>query len=83
MIIGLARALEGNTNERAQLRGERWRKHRVALDDTGIAIGGLLAQAGAIKQRDAQAALGEMQRDRRADDAGAEHDGVRARHSSS
>ena len=38
--------------------------------------------AGALDQRHAHAALGEMQRDRGADDAGAEHNGVRASHPS-
>ena len=80
MIIGLARALERDARQRAEIGRERRREHRVALDHAGIAIGGLLAHAGAIDQRHAQAALGEMQRDRGADNAGAEHDGVRACH---
>jgi hypothetical protein len=78
MIIRLACALERDTRQRAGIGRKRRREHGIALDHAGIAIGGLLAHAGAIDQRDAQAPLGKVQRDRGADNAGTEHDGVRA-----
>src|ERR1700690_2789319 len=80
MIVRLARALERDARQRAEIGRERRRKNSIALDHAGIAIGGLLAHAGAIDQRNAQAPLGEMQRNRGADNAGAENDGVRACH---
>jgi hypothetical protein len=80
MVIGLAGALERDAQQRGRIGGKRRRQDRVALDDAGIAERGLFAHAGAIEQRDAQAALGEMQRDRSADNAGAEHDCIGAGH---
>ena len=46
-------------------------EYRVAFDDSGVAIGSLLADARAIDQGDTQTAFGEMQGDRCADNAGA------------
>ena len=59
---------------------ESGRKHRVAFDHAGVAVGGFLPRLAPIDERDGEPALGEMQRDRGADDAGAEHDRVRASH---
>src|SRR5450759_2297439 len=80
MIVGLAGALDRDAQQRAWIGGKRRREDRVALYNAGIAIGGLLAHAGAIDQRDAHAALDEMQRDRGADNAGAEHNRIGACH---
>src|SRR3954468_10386128 len=52
------------------------RQERIALDDAGVAVGRLLARTTAVDQCYRKAALGEMESNRGADDAGAEHDGV-------
>ena len=75
-IIGFTRALECDAHERAKVRRESRRKNGVALDNAGITERGLLAEAGAIDQRNAKPALGEMQRHAGADDAGAQNDRV-------
>ena len=80
MIIGFRRALERDPQQRRQSRRKRRRKDGVAFDDAGIAVGRPLARPAAIDQRDREAALGEMQRDRGADDAGSKHDDIGARH---
>jgi hypothetical protein len=49
------------------------RKERVAFEHAGIAVGCFLARATLVDQRDRDAALGKLQRDRGADDARAEH----------
>src|SRR5262249_14843336 len=53
----------------------------VAFDHAGIAVRGFFARRAAIDERNGEAALGEVERDRGADNAGAEHDGIAARHS--
>src|SRR6185312_4473442 len=80
MIIGVACPLERDACERCPRRREGRRQYRIALDDAGIAEGGLLACACALNQRHCHAALGEMQRDACADDAGAQNDRVGACH---
>src|SRR5262249_14696930 len=83
MIVGLAGALECDAQECACIRWEGRRKYRVALDDAGVAIGGLLADSCPINQSHAQPAFGEMQRYRRADNSGAENHRIRACHAKS
>src|SRR5690348_11955720 len=82
MIVGVAGALERDTHERAEICGKGWRDKGIALNDPGIAIRRLLADSRAIDQCHAQAALDEMQRDRRTDDSGAQNHCVGACHSS-
>jgi hypothetical protein len=80
VIVGFGRALSRNPRQRAEAGRERVRKQRIALDHPGIAIGCLLPRRAAVQERDREAALDEVQRDRGADDAGTEHDGVSSRH---
>ncbi len=82
MVIGFGRPFERDPDEGRQPRRESRRKNRVALDDARIAVGGLLARGAAIDQRDAQSPFCELQRDRGADDAGTEHDGIGSSHGS-
>ena len=71
VIVGLRRLFQGNPHQRTEI-GRKWMwKQRIAFDHAGIAEGRLLARAAAVEQGDAQPALGEMQRNGRADDAGA------------
>ena len=69
MVIGIARALEHDARERAQIGRKRRRKYRIAFDNAGIAIGRLLAEPGSINQRHRKPALREMERHRNADNA--------------
>ena len=80
MIIRFRRLLERDAQQRRPARREGCRKDGIAFDDAGIAVGGALARAAAVDQRDRQAALGEVHRDAGADNAGSEHDGIGARH---
>ena len=80
MVVRLRRLLERDPQSAREASPESRRKQRVGLDDAGIAVGGALARLAAVDQRDREAALGEVQRDRGADDAGAEHDRVGASH---
>ena len=65
-----------------QSRRKRRRENGVALDDAGIAEEVPSPGPAAIDQRDRQAALDEMDRDGRADDAGAEYDDIGVRQGS-
>ena len=80
MIVRLRRPLERDPQQRQQPGRKRVREKRVAFDDAGVAVGGFLARPAAIDQRDRKPALGEVQRRRGADDAGAEHDHIASRH---
>jgi hypothetical protein len=48
MIVGLARAPEGDPQQRAEIGWKCRREYRVAFDDAGVAIGSLLADARAV-----------------------------------
>ena len=80
MVVRIGRALERDLGEPREPAGKRRRKHRVALDDAGVAVRGLLARPAAVDQRDREPAPREVQRGRDADDAGAEDDRIGARH---
>ncbi len=80
MIVRLRRALEREPQQRRHPRREGVGKERIALEHAGVAVGGFLARPALVDQRDGDPALGELQRDRRADDAGAEHDHLRSSH---
>ena len=80
MVIGNRRTLERDAQQLVPMRRKRRRKNRVAFDDAGIAVGRALARPAAIDQRDRKTALDEMQRDRGADDAGAQDDDIGSRH---
>ncbi len=56
------------------------REDRFAFDQPGIPVGRFLARPAPVDERHRKPALGEMQGDGRADDAGPEHDDVGARH---
>ena len=56
------------------------REKRIAFEHARIAVGGLLARRALVDQRNGDPALGELQRDRRADDTRAEHDHLRTSH---
>ena len=60
--------------------GEGVRKQRIAFEHASVAVGGLLAWPALVDQRDRDAALGQMQCDRRADDAGTQNQNVPAGH---
>src|SRR5215470_14397293 len=55
------------------MRRKRRRKYCVALDDTGVAVGCLLADPRAVDQDNTETAFCEMQRHRCADNAGTEN----------
>ena len=80
MIVGLRRLLQRDPQELAEALREGVREKRIAFDDSGVAVGGFLARAAAVDQRDRKPALGEMQRRRHADDAGAQHDCIGSGH---
>ncbi len=80
VVIGLGRALERDAQQGRPIGRKGGRKDRIAFDHAGIAVGGLLARPAAVDERRRQTALGELEPDRGADDAGPEHDGVDARH---
>jgi len=80
VIIGFRRALERDPQQRDRIRGEGGRKDGVAFDHAGIAVRGLFAGCAAIQKRNRKPALGEMQPNGGADNAGTEHDGIDARH---
>ena len=80
MVVRLRRALERDPQQGGKTRREGGRKNRVAFDYAGIAVGGLLARIAAVDERDAQALPGELQRGGGADDAGAQHNDIGARH---
>ena len=46
VIVRRRRALERDAQKLGKARRERGRKHRIAFDDAGIAIGGALARPG-------------------------------------
>ena len=80
VIVGFRRAFERDAQQGDGVRRKgRW-KDGVALDRPRVAVGGLLARRAAIEQRDSQAALGQMQSDGGADNAGTKHDGIDACH---
>jgi hypothetical protein len=81
VIVGFRRALERHPQQRDRVGREGGRKDGVAFDHAGIAVRGFFARRAAIDERNAEAALGEVQRDRCADNTGAEHDGIAAYHS--
>jgi hypothetical protein len=76
VIIGDRRALERDACQLRPIGRERRRKYRVAFDYAGIAVGGRLTRPAPVDERDREAALGEMNRDGRADDAGSENDDI-------
>src|SRR5208282_5306830 len=80
MIVGPRRTFERNAEKLHPIRRKAGWKYGVALDDARIAVGGALARPGAVDQRDPEAALGEMNGDRGADNAGAEHDDIGTGH---
>ena len=53
---------------------------RVAFEHSGVAVGRPLARPLPVDERDRDAALGQMQCDRRADDAGTQNQNVPAGH---
>ena len=80
MVIGLGCPLEHDAQQRAGIGGKDRREDRVAFDYSGIPVRGLLAGCAPIHERHGKAALGEMQRNRGADNARSEHHRVDARH---
>ena len=79
VIIDHRRAFERDAGELDPVRRERRRKNRIALDDAGIAVGGALARPAPVDQRNRQAALDKVDRDRGADNAGSKHDDIGVR----
>src|SRR5262249_29211753 len=80
MIIRLGRALERDPQQGAKAARKRMREQRAAFNDAGIAIGGFLARPAPIDESHREPTLDEMQRNRGADDAGTEHDGISTCH---
>src|SRR5580658_6878674 len=79
VIIDDWRAFQCDLREVGKTRREcRW-KYRIALDNSGIAMGCALTRALPIDQGDRQAALGEMESNGGADDTRTEHHDIRAR----
>src|SRR5208282_5320227 len=76
MIVGPRRTFERDAEKLHPIRRKAGWKYGVALDDARIAVRGALARPRAVDQRDPEAALGEMNGDRGADNAGAEHDDI-------
>src|SRR5215470_14489766 len=74
MIVRLGGALERDLNELLQAARKRGRKHAGADNDAGVAVARLLARTAPVDQRDRQTAFGKVQRDRCADNAGAQND---------
>jgi hypothetical protein len=83
MIVGLGRALERDPQAFPPIGGKCRRKHRIALDHTGIAIGGPLPRPTTVDQGNRQAALGEVNGDRGANDPGPKDNDIGARHGTS
>ena len=63
MVVGFAGALERYPQNPAQVRREGRRQDGRALDDAGIAVGRLLADAGALDQRHRHPAPRQLQGD--------------------
>ena len=80
VIIGLRGAFERDPQQGHGVRGKGRRKHGVAFDRAGVAVGGLLARRAPIEQRNGQATLRQMQSNRGADNAGTKHEGIDACH---
>jgi hypothetical protein len=70
------RAVLGDAPQFADFAREGMRKHRLALHQTAIAVGGLLARVAPVEQHDLLAALLQMRGDRHADHPGAENDDI-------
>lgn len=80
VVIRLRREARGDAQERRRIARKGTRKQRIPFDDAGVAVGGPFAWAALVDQRHREPALDKLQGDGRADDAGAEHDNVGARH---
>ena len=80
MIVRFRRLLERDAEQGVETARKSLGKNRVAFNDAGIAEGRALTRTGAIDQRDGEPALDEVQRDRRADNAGTQHQRIRASH---
>ena len=74
--MGVDGAVEAVAHERAVVVREAVRIDPLALDETGVAVGGLLRDPAPIDERHGEPALLQVQRAADADDARAEHDGV-------
>jgi hypothetical protein len=83
VVVGLACPFERDLEQPGKARRKGRRQDGRALDHPGVAVGGLLAHAAAVDQRDRHSTLDELQGDRGADDAGAQHHDVGACHSAS
>ena len=79
VIIGDRRTLQCDAYELRKARREGGGKHRIAFDNAGVAIGGSLPRPAAVDQRNRQAAFGEVDRNRGADNSGSKHDDVSVR----
>src|SRR5262245_82022 len=80
VIVRLRRALECDPQQRRDIAGKSMRQDSVAFDDPGVAIGGALAGAAAVDQGNRQPAFGEVKRNRRADNAGAQYERIGTSH---
>ena len=63
VIIGLGRTLERDLQQGDRVRREDRREDGVALDDAGVAVGGLLARRAPVEERNGKPPFGEMQPD--------------------
>ena len=79
MIIGQRGTLQRDPRKFLKACRKGRRKHRVAFDNSGIAVGRALPRLAAVDQRHGEAALDQMKRDRGADYTGSKHDDVTAR----
>ena len=80
MVVRFRSTLERDAQQRRKARRKSGWKDRVALDDAGIAVGGLLARRPPVHEPHPQTPFGELERDRGTDDAGPEHDCIGACH---
>jgi hypothetical protein len=80
MIVRFRRLFQRNAQQCCKARWKCRRKNRIAFNDTGIAVRRAPTRPAAIDQRNGQTALGEMNANRGADNAGSKHDGIDARH---
>jgi hypothetical protein len=83
MVVGLRRALEDDPQAFSPIRRKCRREDSIALDYTGIAVRGGFPCTAAVDQRNRQAALGEVNANRNADNPGPKNNYIAARHGTS
>src|SRR5262249_47867666 len=79
VIIGQRGAFQRDPSKFLKACRKGRRKHRVAFDNSGVAVGSAPSGLAAVDERYGKAALDQMKRDRGADYTGSKHDDVTAR----